>query len=92
MKRQGAGRGNELAFLEGNRTKRFTLLDQLQHLRLILFGPSKEKEVSFRKVFELLASASGSHVVRKEGGWLYAGMKKRYELYPGDECDGRYDR
>ena len=30
-------------------------------------------------------------IVRNEGGWVYAGMRKRFELYPGEESDGEED-
>jgi hypothetical protein len=88
-------RGKLLAILDGDTkehrvTKDFVLLPQLNKLRSVLFGP-QQTEVSPRKVFGLLARASGAHAVREEGGWVYAGMRKRYELYPGEESDGEED-
>jgi len=88
--------GDALAILDGdsderNVSKTFPLLDKLQDLRLAVFGAVEAKNVSPRKVFGLLARASGAHAVRKEGGWIYAGMRNRYELYPGEESDEEED-
>lgn len=71
--------------------KDFVLLPKLNQLKTILFPQPENNMVSPRKVFGLLARASGAHAVRAEGGWLYAGMRKRYELYPGEESDGEED-
>ncbi|KAL3775226.1 hypothetical protein ACHAWO_007898 [Cyclotella atomus] len=70
--------------------KDFALLPKSNELRAVLFG-AEESKVSPRKVFGLLARAFGAHAVRQEGGWIYAGIRKRYELYPGEESDGEED-
>jgi hypothetical protein len=87
-----------LALLDGDTnedevSKAFATLPEIYRYRKILFGDGDDvgKKISSRKVFGLLARASGAHIVRKEGGWVYAGMRKRYELYPGEESDGEED-
>ena len=88
-----------LAILDGDTnedrvSKTFATLPQLKEMRDIIFGDDDaavSEKISTRKVFGLLARAAGAHVVRNEGGWVYAGMRKRYELYPGEESDGEED-
>mmetsp|Transcript_371 Transcript_371/g.869 ORF Transcript_371/g.869 Transcript_371/m.869 type:complete len:424 (-) Transcript_371:170-1441(-) len=87
-----------LAILDGDTnedrvSKTFATLPQLKEMRGIIFGNdgAVSEKISTRKVFGLLARAAGAHVVRNEGGWVYAGMRKRYELYPGEESDGEED-
>ena len=87
--------GKRLAILDGDTNedrvrKDFVTLPLLNELKSVLFGPQQTK-LSPRKVFGLLARASGAHAVREEGGWVYAGMRKRYELYPGEASDGEED-
>jgi hypothetical protein len=69
--------------------KSFATLVPLRALRDTLFGPSAK--VSQRKIFGLLARASGAHIVDNEAGWLYAGMRERYELHEGEDSDGEED-
>lgn len=80
-----------LAILDGDTDenqvfKTFATLPRLKKLRETLFGEDGAK-VSTRKTFGLLARASGANAVRSEAGWLFVGMRKRYELYPGEESD-----
>lgn len=85
-----------LALLDGDTNedevyKTFATLPQIYRYREDLFGDDVGKKISSRKVFGLLARAAGAHIVRNEGGWVYAGMRKRFELYPGEESDGEED-
>ena len=85
-----------LAILDGDSDetkvhKKFATLNDLKHYRSVLFGKGGDT-LSTRKVFGLLARAAGAQCVSKqEVGWIYAGMRKRYELFPGEESDGEED-
>ena len=54
---------------EGHVGKTFATLVPLRALGDALFGPCAK--VSPRKIFGLLARASGAHIVNNEAGWLY---------------------
>ena len=71
---------------ERNVSKTFATLVPLRQLRSLLFGPSAK--ISPRKVFGLLSRAAGAHVVNEEAGWLYMGMRERYELLESEQSDG----
>jgi len=90
--------GDALALLDGDTDedhvrKKFAKMPEINQYRKVLFGEGDDlaTKISGRKVFGLLARAAGAHVVRNEGGWVYAGMRKRYELFPGEESDGEED-
>ena len=78
---------------EGEVRKTFVSKPKLAHYRVALFGDDKKlaKQISNRKVVGLLARASGAHIVREEGGWVYFGMRKRFDLLAGEESDGEED-
>ena len=83
-----------LACLDGDTDERqvgktFATLVQLRALRDALFGT--HAKVSPRKTFGLLARASGAHIVNTEAGWLYVGMRERYELYEDEDSAGEED-
>ena len=71
---------------EGQVGKTFATLVPLRALGDALFGPCAK--VSPRKIFGLLARASGAHIVNNEAGWLYAGMRSRYELHEDEDSAG----
>lgn len=69
--------------------KKFASLVNLRALCDSLFGPGAK--ISPRKTFGVLARASGAHTVNNEAGWLYVGMRERYELEKGEESAGEED-
>jgi hypothetical protein len=89
------GKKSALAILDGDSNeeevyKTFASQSTLKEYRFVLFGEAGET-LSTRKVFGLLARAAGSRCIAKENGWAYAGMRERYELYPGETSDGEED-
>lgn len=68
--------------------KTFATLSFLKDHGKTLLGEEFVSKVSARKIFGVLARASGAHAIRQEGGWIFAGMRNRYELYPEEESDG----
>ena len=91
---EGPDSHNVLAILDGDTDedhvhKTFVTLPRLRELRTAL--GKDYNELSPRKVFAILARASGAHIAGNEAGWVYSGMRNRYELYPGEESDGEED-
>jgi len=90
---------NALAILEGNihqekfSTRTFATLPMLREWRTDFFGDddSVTQNISLRKVFAILARASGANLAFGGGGWLFRGMRVRYELYHGEDSDEEVD-
>jgi len=82
-----------LAILDGdtneNRVlKEFATVPRVKEYGCALFGEAEAPKISSRKIIALLARAAGAHVVGREAGWVYVGIRKRFELFPGEESDG----
>jgi hypothetical protein len=68
--------------------KTFCALPRLCHLSECVAGP--QPPISSRKTFALLARAAGAHSHEK-AGWLFRGLRKRFELHAGEESDEEED-
>ena len=62
-------------------------LPELKDAAEELFGEDYAKSVSKRKVFALLARASGAYHVGGAGSWIYKEMRDRFELSNCEESD-----
>lgn len=96
--------GQPIATLDGDRDeervfKKFAATSKIRALRDVLFPPptpatateAPPRLLSLRKVFVLLARASGAHIIRGEAGWLFHGIRGRFKLESGEESDGQED-